>query len=130
MQTVLANLLKTQASLVALVDDKIDWDATPQGLGLPSVVLYVVSGVVGYTYAGPSSLIVNRVQIDSRGRTAAEALMVALAVSQKLSGYRGVFDGIRFQGCFEQSQRTRHDKQDAVEWFTDSRDYMIHWASA
>lgn len=130
MQDVLANLLRTQPSLAALVADKIDWDTTPQGIATPAVVMFVVSGVVDYTMSGASGYVMTRVQIDSRGKTAVQARAVANAVATKLSGFRGAFAGISFQGCFAQSPRTRHDKDGAKEWFTDSRDYTIHWAPA
>lgn len=130
MQLVLANLLLAHAPLKALIDNRVHWDAMPQGLPLPGIVMFVVSGVTEYTYQGRSSLVMTRVQFDCRGVSAAEARQVAEALRDRLSGYSGVFSGFQFQGCFEQSQRTRPDKVDAAVWFTDSRDYTIHWAPA
>lgn len=130
MQLVLANLLLAHAPLKALVDTRIDWDVAPESGRIPSVVMFVISGVTDYTMKGASGYVMTRVQFDSRGRTAAEARSVANALKNRLSGFSGQFQGFSFQGCFEQSQRTRHDKDGPKEWFTDSRDFTIHWAPA
>jgi hypothetical protein len=130
MQTKLANLLLAYGPLAALIGNRIHWDMLPQGSAQPAVVMFVVSGVTDYTMSGASGYVMTRVQFDSRGRTAAEARSVAEAIRQRLSGFRGVFQGYQFQGCFEAGQRTRHDKDGPALWFTDSRDYQIHWAPA
>lgn len=130
MQKVLANLLLAHPPLAALVEDRADWDALVPGATMPSVTMFVISGVTNYTYQGPDKTRQTRVQFDSRGRTAAEARSVAEALDERLSGFRGPFLGTKFKGCFASGQRTRHDKVDGVEWFTDSRDFIIHWASA
>lgn len=130
MQQVLANLLLAHAPLQALVGNRIQWDEMGQGQPLPFVVMYVVSGVTDYTYAGPSGYVETRVQFDCRGTTAAEARAVANALSDRLSGFSGLFSGFRFQGCFQAGQRTGHDRDGTLNWFTDSRDFIIHWAPA
>jgi len=129
MQTVLPNLLKSHAPLAALVADRIDWDEIPQGLAKPAIVIFVISGPRLYTQAGANRYVANRLQFDCLGKTAAEARQVAAALEAKLSGYRGVHEGIHFQGCFQQNERTR-GRSDAAKWFTNSRDFMIHWAPA
>jgi len=130
MQQVLANLLLAHAPLKTLIDTRIHWDTMPQGAPLSSVVMFVVSGVTDYTMSGASGYVMTRVQFDARGNSAASARAVANALRDQLSGFRGVYSGFRFQGCFEQGQRTRFDKDGNVNWFTDSRDYEIHWAPA
>lgn len=130
MQSKLANLLLAYAPLSALVGNRIQWDTLPQGSAQPSIVMYVVSGVTDYTMSGESGYVMTRVQFDCRGTTAASARAVAEALKDRLSGFRGVFQGYRIQGCFEQGQRTRFDKDGPANWFTDSRDYQIHWAPA
>ncbi len=130
MQTVLANLLKSHPPLEALVGDTIDWDETPQGIALPSIVMFVVSGITDYAHSGATGYAVTRVQFDCRGKSAAVARAVATALDGKLSGFSGVLGSIHFQGCFARGQRTRPDKAEAKKWFTDSRDFEIHWAPA
>ena len=130
MQKVLANLLLAHQPLADLVVNRVHWDVMPQGLPLPNVTMFVISGVANYTYAGPSGYMQTRVQFDARGKSAAEARSVADALTERLSGYRGEFSGTKFKGCFASGQRTRYDKVDNVAWFTDSRDFVIHWAFA
>lgn len=130
MQTKLANLLLSHAPLAALVGNRIHWDALPQGSNQGSVVMYVISGVTDYTMAGASGYVATRVQFDSRGDTAAKARAIADQVEQKLSGFSGPFQGFNFQGVFQQGQRTRSEKDGPAAWFTDSRDFIIHWAPA
>lgn len=130
MQQVLANLLLAHAPLKALVNTNIHWDTMVQGAPLPNVVMFVVSGVTDYTMQGASGYVQTRVQFDARGNSAASARAVANALRDRLSGFSGLYSGFRFQGCFEQGQRTRFDKDGNVSWFTDSRDYIIHWSPA
>jgi len=127
MQTKLANLLLAHAPLAALVGNRVHWDTLPQGTAQPSVVMYVISGVTDYTMTRASGLVMTRVQFDCRGDKAADARAVADALKVRLSGLRTVFQGFRFQGCFQQSQRTRFDKDGPDKWFTDSRDFIIWW---
>ena len=130
MQQVLANLLLAHAPLKALVGTNLHWDTMVQGAPLPNIVMFVVSGVTDYTMAGASGYVQTRVQFDARGTSAAQARSVANALRDRLSGFRGLYSGFRFQGCFEQGQRTRFDKDGNVIWFTDSRDFIIHWSPA
>jgi len=130
MQTKLMPLLLTHEPLKALIGNRIAWDTLPQGSAQGSVVMYVVSGVTDYTMAGASGYVMTRVQFDCRGETSAKARAIADALEDKLSGFRGVYQGFHFQGAFQQGQRTRFDKDGPDKWFTDSRDFTIHWAPA
>ena len=130
MQTKLAGLLLAHPPLAALVGNRVQWDTLPQGADQPSIVMYVISGVTDYTMQGASGYVQTRVQFDCRGETAADARAVAEVLNVRLSGFRGDFGGYRFQGAFAQGQRTRFDKDGPTNWFTDSRDFTIHWAPA
>lgn len=130
MQTKLAGLLLADATLAALIGNRVQWDTLPQGSAQPSIVMYVISGVPDYTMQGASGYVQTRVQFDCRGMTAASARAVAEALETRLSGFRGTFGGFKFQGIFMQGQRTRFDKDAAASWYTDSRDAVIHWAPA
>lgn len=130
MQKVLSNLLLAHAPLAALIGNRIHWDVMPQGQPMPHVTMYVISGLTNYTYSGPDKTQQTRVQFDSRGNSAAQARAVADALTERLSGFRAEFQGTKFKGCFAAGQRTRHDKVDGTEWFTDGRDFIIHWAPA
>ena len=130
MQTKLANLLLAHAPLAALVGNRIQWDTLPQGQPQGTISMSVISGVVDYHMTGASGFVQTRVQFDCRDATAAKARAIAEALEARLSGFRGVFQGYHFQGCFEVGQRTSFGTVDSFRWFTDSRDYMIYWAPA
>lgn len=47
-----------------LPDVEVDWGETPQGLGLPAVVLVLISDVALYDLDGADDLVRARVQVD------------------------------------------------------------------
>lgn len=131
MQAKLADLLLAHAPLAALVgNQRVYWDTLPQGQSQGSICMTVVSGITDYHMAGPSGLMFSRIQFDCRDGTAAKARAIADALNDRLSGFRGVFQGFQFQGCFEANQRTSFGMVDSHKWFTDSRDFEISWAKA
>lgn len=130
MQSKLANLLLAHAPLAAMVGNRVQWDVLPQGIPNGTISMSVVSGIPDYTMAGASGLVFARIQFDCRDATAAKARAIATALSARLSGFRGVFQGYYFQGCFEANQRTSFGMVDGHQWFTDLRDYTIYWAKA
>ena len=128
MQDKLAKLLIQSATLSALVGGtRIQWDTLPQGSPVGSISMSVISGITDYHMAGASGFVQTRVQFDCRDGSAVKARDIAEAMAARLSGFRGVFEGYQFQGCFEQNQRTSFGMVDSHKWFTDSRDYMISW---
>lgn len=72
----------------ALPTTAIDWGMTAQGITLPRVVLYRISGGPDYTMAGPSGLAEARVQIDCYDATTGAAKALAQSVKTTLSGLR------------------------------------------
>ena len=127
MQTKLANLLIAHAPLAALVGNRVQWDTLPQGTPVGTINMTLVSGVKDYHMLGPSGLATARIQFDCRDSSAAKARAIADALEARLSGFRGIFQGYKFMGCFEVGQRTDFGKVDAYSWYADSRDYMITW---
>lgn len=130
MQTKLANLALEHAPLVALIGNRIHWRRMPQGLPMPNIVMHKISGVTDYTMAGVSGYVATRVQFDCKGGTLAEAQSVALALAARLSGFNGIFGGYSFQGCFLVNEGQDDGKDGTVDWYTERRDFMIHWAPA
>lgn len=130
MELILANFCLQHVPLAALIGNRIHWDELPQGIVNPAIVMHVISGLPIYTHQGPDGLEASRVQFDCRGNTAAERRSVYEALDARLSGYRGVYDGVKFGGVFRQSIQTRSDKDGADRWFTASVDYIIWWAAA
>lgn len=127
MQTKLANLLLAHAPLAALVGNRVQWDVLPQGQPQGSIAMSIISSITDYHMAGASGFVQNRVQFDCRDGSAAKARAIAEALNARLSGFKGVFEGYQFQGCFEAGQRTSFGMVDSHKWFTDSRDYLISW---
>src|SRR6185437_13626272 len=75
----------------------------PKGQPLPSWTYLVVSDNADYTLDGPMSLGSRRMQIDCYGDAAAQAIRLAKAIDNLLSGYRGTLadpDSTIVQGCF------------------------------
>ena len=130
MQLVLANLLLEGSALRAVVDDRVFWDEFPQGLDYPGIVMFYISGVPGNHMQGSDGLTPARVQFDCRGNSADEARRIAEALDARLGGFMGIYDGIRFSGCFKLAHRTRADRDGASRWFTASTDYRIWWSKA
>lgn len=128
MQDKLAKLLIQSATLSALVGGtRIQWDTLPQGSPQGSISMSVISGIVDYHMQGASGFEQCRIQFDCRDGSKVKARAVAEALKARLSGFRGVFEGYQFQGCFEVNQKTGFGMVDSHKWFTDSRDYMISW---
>lgn len=124
MQLVLANLLLEHAPLAALIGNRIHWDRLPRDVSRPAVVMHLVSDVPNYHLLGPSGLVDSRVQFDCQAGTAVEARAVAEALDARFSGFRGIYDGIKFGGAFRLSRRSRSDGDSDVV-FTRSMDFRI-----
>lgn len=128
MQRVLANLLIAHAALFALVNNRIHWRRMPQGLPVPYITMHKVSGVTNYVMSGASGYVMTRVQFDCKGKTLAEAQSVAEKLVERLSGFKGVFAGYQFQGCFVVGEGQDDGKDGTADWFIERRDVAIHWA--
>lgn len=130
MQRVLANLLIAHAPLFALVNNRIHWARMPQGLPMPNITMHKISGVTDYVMSGASGFVTTRVQFDCKGKTLAEAQSVAERLVQRLSGFRGIFAGYHFQGCFIDGEGQDDGKDGTADWFIERRDVIFHWAPA
>jgi hypothetical protein len=125
MEEALIAVLLADAPLVALVEDRINWDVIPQGNVKPTVVMHLVTGTPDYHMTGPSGLVPSRVQVDCRGVTKAAALAVARAVESRLSGFSGTQGNIVFQGIFKEDARSGFEGEGADKVFRESADYRI-----
>lgn len=130
MELVLANLLFAHAPLAAMIGNRLHWDELPQGVTGAAGVMRLITSIPGMTYQGAIAQTEARVQFDWRASTADERRAIVDALDARLNGFKGVFDGIDFQGCFKQSHRTSSLKDGAARWFTASVDYQIWWAPA
>lgn len=64
MESALRALLTGYAPLAALVSTRIYWNALPQAVVRPAVVMFKVAGAEGLTHGGPDGLASSIVQID------------------------------------------------------------------
>jgi hypothetical protein len=131
MEEALTALLLGDARVALIFGDRIHWISTPQGVtGYPRAVLQVASGGVDVTNDGPSGLESARVQIDSYGKTYADAKAGSDAILGLLSGYRGVVGGVRIHAGFVDSKRDlpASDSGDGTKLFRRSADIFI-WHS-
>lgn len=128
MEEKLVQYLLDDGTLAGLVGEQVRWQFLPQGSDLPAVALHRISGVRNYTNSGPSDLVESRVQIDSWGRTYAEALAVSRAVRARLSGLREQLSGVDFQGAFIDQERHEYDPEAQERVHRVSQDFQI-WHS-
>lgn len=99
------------------------FDQLPKGQSLPSWTYCNVADKIEYTLTGSSGLGYRRIQIDCYGNNAADAILLAAAIDEVLSGFSGTVLSTGspsttlavIQGCFRISL---HDFFDA-----DSRTY-------
>lgn len=126
MEEALRALLLEDAT-VSSVATGVFWDTIPQGWLGPVVVLFRISTVTDYHMEGPSGMREQRVQIDCRGATKTEAIGVARAVEDVLSGYAGTVNGTVFQGVFKENHRSSFEQpgNGAAKYFVESADYIV-----
>lgn len=126
MEEAFIHLLLSDASVQAVLAQRINWTVGPQsGSAYPRATLQRASSQSDYHSQGSSKYRQVRVQMDIYGETFVSAQLAARAVKRRLSGYRG---GI-FQGIFLDSERDlpAADAGDVTRLFRVSSDYIIHY---
>lgn len=130
MQNVLASLLLSDTAIKNIVGNNVDWDVSVQGATGPRIIMFVISEPRVYRMKGEVKHYMTRVQFDCRANTALARRQLADALDAFLSGYKGTFGGIQFDGCFKDNHRTRFDMDGGTRWFQAQIDYRIFWAPA
>lgn len=129
MENALATYLLAQASIQALVGDRIYWVQIPQGSTRPYIILSVVSSVPDVVFQGATGLVQSRVQFDCWGEDYYSAKNVARALDTLLNGRKLTTPGtggIRFEGFFIEAERDGHDDVEAPDdLFRTSLDFII-----
>jgi len=104
------------------------WLALPKGTPLPSWSFTVVSEVTDYTLAGRTDLTPRRLQIDVYALDGAEALNLARAIDNVLSGYHGVLPDAQatvVQGAFRENEIDFFD--DVSRTYRRMIEFFIHY---
>jgi hypothetical protein len=81
--------LLAQATITALVSQRIYPLKLPQGATLPAITYQTIFGVPAVSHDGDADIGRRRIQIDCWSRSYAESLNIASAVRAATSGYRG-----------------------------------------
>lgn len=102
----------------------------PQGEKAPSVVYNRITEVPDYHLLGPSGLVQSTFQIDSWALTQSLAVLLANAVYDRLSGFRGYIDlgiaePVTVHGIF--GVHGHEDYDPGAELFRMRRDYRVHY---
>ena len=112
MEIALLSLVTGDASVTALLGDRINWLRRPEDVSaLPAMVMQRIGGTPAYDFSGPSGITESRVQFDIWGATYEAAKSAANAVEDLISGYRGTVGSTDFQGIFIDSHRDSEDAE-------------------
>jgi len=123
MEEDLLALLLASSGVTALVGDRIDWGAIPQGRPWPCVALHLISDPGDHTLDGPTGMMAARVQVDAWALTIGEAVVLGRAVRDALDGYRDD----KFGSVLRVNRRTDRDGSHADRPFRDSTDFIVHY---
>jgi hypothetical protein len=129
-QLILPNFLLDSGGIADRVGNRVFWDELPQGMSYPAIIMFLISQPGSYHHQGASALTRSRVQFDCRAATADDARQLAEALDDRLGGYKGTYDGVRFEGAFKEGHRTSSDMVGETRWFQASTDYLIWWQPA
>lgn len=119
----LRRLLVEDPGVAALAADRVYTEVLPQAGAVPAVVFTEVSGEDDVALDGPTGASARRVQIDSWGRTRADATALGLAVRAALAGHVGAAAGLDVQGVFLVAERWDYDAEAAL--YRTSQDFDV-----
>ena len=133
MRDVLIGFLLADAGIAALVQNRVHWLRQPdQVSGYPYVNLQGISDPDLYHMKGAARLRQSLVQADCWALTYGAAWRLNEALSARLSGFRGQFDGppaVSVSGVFITGRRDDVDTSEKLErpLFRVSLDFQINW---
>jgi hypothetical protein len=105
----LVSLLQADPAVGAMAPYGGFMSILPKGIALPAWCYTVVTEKPEYTLRGKAGLIKTAIQIDCFGDSGADALALAYAIDNVLSGYRGTLpdpDATGIDSCFETNRIT------------------------
>jgi hypothetical protein len=128
------DLLRTAAASGVLLTPavEVNWVEHPQGRALPGIVLTLVSGLEGYTQAGPDGLTRAVVQVDVYAMAHHVAVGLAREVRTVLSGHRDFGTRGFFEGIFLTATRSGREggTNEAERPFRQSMDFDVNWRAS
>lgn len=131
LQETIVALLLGDASLTALVDNRVHWGRQPETQRVhPYVTLTLVSEPQGYTLDGPDGVAAALVQVDCWSETYGSALAVSRAVRARLDGTRGTVSGVEIHGIFREGDRDLTGQLGDRTIYGLSADYRVAWSAA
>lgn len=119
----LRTVLTGDAGVAALAADRVYTEVLPQAGVVPAVVFTEVSGDDDVALDGPTGTSARRVQVDSWGKSRADATALGLAVRGALSGHAGAAAGLDVQCCFLVAERWDFDAETAL--YRTSQDFDV-----
>lgn len=124
MEEQLRALLRGFPAVADIAGTRVNWGAHPQGELLPAVILRVISDVEGHTTNGRNGVSEARVQIDCQAESYGAAKLLARAVRNSLTGYRGgLFQAVLFANARD-GREGGTDEADRP--FRVSLDFFVH----
>jgi len=116
LQAALVSLLSADATLVALVSDRIHADQAPQGSTLPYLT-YALIASPGHDHQAAAAAIANpTVQIDVWADSSTDRLAVEAAVVGALNGYSGTCGSVSIRRASRVGRRQSYERpQDGSE---------------
>lgn len=124
-ETALVNLLTSDPTVAALVGGRIYPNVIPQDAALPAIAYQVLSSEKGYTHGGPNAGKNPYLQLTIEGSSYASTMAVCAACEARLSGYRGLMGGERFEAIFLENEFDGFNLETAVH--TRRQDYRLRF---
>ena len=103
-------------------------NAAPESAALPNIILAAVGGGEGLTHGGPDGLLHERVRIWARGKEAAQAGELGIAIDRALHGFSGTVSGASVQ--LIEKVMTTSDFQEGAMAQRSILDVRVHWRRA
>lgn len=111
MQEQFLKLLRADAAIAAIFEDRINWVVRPQEDSvLPAMTISRVGKTNVVHTKGATDTSETRVQMDIWGESYTQAVAGVRALVALLNAYRGIYEGVNFQGIFLENERDFSDK--------------------
>lgn len=127
-RTFLAASTRVQAHVGSSDGARIHHMRIPEGEADPSIRYQRIATSREHTHGGPTGLPMVRMQVDSYGESAGDAVTTAEAVRKALDGFQGTMGGSGVAVAFGDDEDTRYE--DDAQVYRVRQDYLIHYREA